>query len=370
MSIQHADADQIHKFAFISSSDPGAVGPNKAWVRTVTSPARILIRNPINTQWLDLFLSSDKWDTVDEIASLTPSEEDVLQYVSGSWVSTTIDDLKISLDLDSVPNIDGTVRANHTGTQLASTISDFNSSVDTRVAAAIAAEGFGELAYQNKATADITGGTVVTSEAGLGIQSPGTDKLYLKINEVLSSGDRILSFIVDDANRTINLAGDLIVGAAGATVSNINTGNETQQSIGDLLTTASEKTTPIDADVIGLGDSTSLNVIKYLTWANVKKDVRGVEVYTESSASTTMPVTRLGKLVRYTASGALDVTIPGTGTLGTNFAVELYNDGDNDLTIIADSGVTLIGNLTLGVGSICTIKAITTNTYKVYGETI
>lgn len=70
------------------------------------------------------------------IAGLTPSNDDIIQRKAGSWVSRTMAQLKIDLaltksdvGLSNVPDVDATDRDNHTGTQLASTISDFASTV-------------------------------------------------------------------------------------------------------------------------------------------------------------------------------------------------------------------------------------------------
>lgn len=57
------------------------------------------------------------------------------QYWRGDKTWQTLD--KTAVGLSNVPNIDATNRANHTGTQLASTISDFDSAADARVAIGI-----------------------------------------------------------------------------------------------------------------------------------------------------------------------------------------------------------------------------------------
>lgn len=59
----------------------------------------------------------------------------VSQYWRGDKSFQTLD--KIAVGLSNVPNIDATNRANHTGTQTASTISDFDSASDARVAIGI-----------------------------------------------------------------------------------------------------------------------------------------------------------------------------------------------------------------------------------------
>lgn len=57
------------------------------------------------------------------------------QYFRGDKTFQTLN--KTAVGLSNVPNVDATQRSNHTGTQTASTISDFNSASDARVAIGI-----------------------------------------------------------------------------------------------------------------------------------------------------------------------------------------------------------------------------------------
>lgn len=52
--------------------------------------------------------------------------------------------------------------------------------------------------------------------------------------------------------------------------SGINSGNETTTTIGTLVSGATAKATPVDADMFGFSDSAASNVIKKMTWANIK----------------------------------------------------------------------------------------------------
>lgn len=72
------------------------------------------------------------------IAGLSAVNDDILQRKSGAWTNRTIAQYKTDLNytksdigLSNVPNVDATARANHTGTQLAATISDFDTQVRT-----------------------------------------------------------------------------------------------------------------------------------------------------------------------------------------------------------------------------------------------
>jgi len=75
--------------------------------------------------------------------------------------------------------------------------------------------------------------------------------------------------------------------------SGTNSGNETTTTIGTLINGATAKTTPIDADMVGLMDSASSNVIKKLSWLNVKATLKTYfdtlyNLYTLPTATTTV----------------------------------------------------------------------------------
>lgn len=82
-----------------------------------------------------------------DIAALTPTNDDVLQRKAGAWTNRTPAQLKTDLvltksdvGLSNVPNVDATNRANHTGTQTASTISDFNTAAQSALATDLASK--------------------------------------------------------------------------------------------------------------------------------------------------------------------------------------------------------------------------------------
>ena len=58
------------------------------------------------------------------------------------------------------------------------------------------------------------------------------------------------------------------------TLSGVNTGNETTTTIGSLINSATEKTTPVDADMVGLMDSAASNILKKLSWLNIKATLK------------------------------------------------------------------------------------------------
>jgi len=56
--------------------------------------------------------------------------------------------------------------------------------------------------------------------------------------------------------------------------SGTNSGNETTTTIGTLINGATSKTTPVDADQVGLMDSAASNILKKLSWANIKSTLK------------------------------------------------------------------------------------------------
>ena len=58
---------------------------------------------------------------------------------------------------------------------------------------------------------------------------------------------------------------------------------ETTTTIGALINGATDKTTPVDADYLGLMDSAASNILKKLSWANLKA---GIKAYYDSVAAT------------------------------------------------------------------------------------
>ena len=59
-----------------------------------------------------------------------------------------------------------------------------------------------------------------------------------------------------------------------ASLSGTNTGDETTTRIGTLINGATEKTTPVDADMVGIMDSAASNILKKLSWVNIKATLK------------------------------------------------------------------------------------------------
>ncbi len=52
MGTKHKDAKDIHKFAYVSDVDPGAIGADKGWVDMSKMPPQFKVRNKNNDGWI------------------------------------------------------------------------------------------------------------------------------------------------------------------------------------------------------------------------------------------------------------------------------------------------------------------------------
>lgn len=175
--------------------------------------------------------------------------------------------------------------------------SDANKPVSTAQAAA-------DTAVQNTAATDATTKANAAQAAAIAASAP--------VAHVGSGGTA-------HANAVASGAAGFMTGADKAkldAISGTNTGDETAARIGTLTSGATAKTTPVDADSLGLSDSAASNVLKKFTWANLKAAMLSYIVATVN----TWTKAQIGSPVALSVSAnavAVDLS------LGNNFTLTL-----------------------------------------------
>lgn len=128
--------------------------------------------------------------------------------------------------------------------------------VDTKVVAGVVTDGISKLTL---GVAGTSVGAVAFNNATSGsiTVSPATG--------ALGTVALTLPAVAGTLARTADITG---------TNSGTNTGDETTTTAGALIAGATSKTTPVDADYVGLMDSAASNVLKKLSWANLKATLK------------------------------------------------------------------------------------------------
>jgi len=131
-------------------------------------------------------------------------------------------------------------------------------------------------------------------------------------------------------------------------------GSVTNENVGAVLTAATAKTTPIDADTIPLTDSAASNALKKVTWANIKATlasyfgtVYAALVHTHVSANitdATSAATANKIVLRNTVGGAKFANVSGNAVEGVASA-----NGNGGL-FESDSGSGVVGASNSGSG--------------------
>lgn len=189
----------------------------------------------------------------------------------------------------------------------------------------------------------------------------GSDVLTLRLDEVLSN-NRALNIQVSDGDRTVNVTGD-------AELEGTNTGDETTSTLGSKINGATEKTTPVDADMVGLMDSAASNILKKLSWANVK-----ATLFTAvGSALRQLATPAAARWIRVNSDGTATLrsdtetrTDIGLGTIATQDASSVAITGGSVTGItdlaVADGG-TGASTGSAALTNLGIIRAGTTNSY-------
>lgn len=173
---------------------------------------------------------------------------------------------------------------------------------------------------------------------------------------VTAGADATTADIADSLNkRYVTDAHLTLLGNTSGT----NSGNETTTSEGALINGATAKATPVDADQIGLMDSAASNVLKKLSWANLKATAKtyfdglylalaggtmtgnlALKTFTETGTTSVGNITGAtnlpwngGSVYKATLTGNVTFTFTGTPVAGQSMTLILTQDATGSRTI-------------------------------------
>ncbi|MGI8406392.1 MAG: beta strand repeat-containing protein [Thermomicrobiales bacterium] len=214
---------------------------------------------------------------------------------------------KTQVGLVNVPNVDATVRANHTGTQTASTISDFSTVVSAN--ADVVGNTAARHTHANKTVLDAITASYTTAEAsklaGVATGATANDTDTNLKNRANHTGTQSADTLTDGTTNKAFLATErtkLAGVAMGADV--------TQAAVAG----AAVKTTPVDADTIPLSDSAASNALKKMSWSNLKTTLKvyldtlyaSISDLNDRAFKTTVTVGPTGSKADYICDGVAD----------------------------------------------------------------
>jgi hypothetical protein len=178
----------------------------------------------------------------------------------------------------------------------------------------------------NLATTVSTPGSEVSADWMNEIET-GIDEIDTRLEDLTAgTGDQLPTGAIEDAAITLakmaNIATSSLIyrKTAGSGVPEVqtlatlktdlgltgtNSGNENTTTIGTLINGATSKTTPVDADYLALMDSAASNIMKKLSWANLKATLNIVPKTSWTPTFTNLSVGDGTLVCEYSVSGSM-----------------------------------------------------------------
>lgn len=160
-------------------------------------------------------------------------------------------------------------------------------------------------------------------------------------------------------------------------------GGDTTTTEGALINSATSKTTPVDADQIGLMDSAASNILKKLSWANIKATLKtyfdtlylgAMSINSQSGTTYTLVLSDANNLVRCNNASAITVTVPTNASVAfpVPTVISIEQQGAGIVTASPGGGVTInsTARKTWGQNSVIQLIKVGTDTWNVINGTI
>jgi hypothetical protein len=171
----------------------------------------------------------------------------------------------------------------------------------------------------NGANTDIA--SVLLGQTGLVVKGGSANALTIKPDETMSAA-RTLHYVGNDADRTVNLSGDLAVAAGGATVAGNHSGTSSGTNTGDQMIALTGDVTGSGtgsfAATIGAGKVTNAKLAN-MAAHTLKMNNTGASA-APVDATIAQVLSELGFDFTAAASGHLSIPVPGGSAIIVNWA--------------------------------------------------
>lgn len=238
-------------------------------------------------------------------------------------------------------------RSTHTGTQTSASISDFTEAVQDAVGALLGA-GSNVIVNYDDAANTLTISSTAGTGSGLDAESVrdvigaaiiGVGNITVAYNDSLDTITVSTTATQNSTDAALRDRSTHTGTQTASTISDFNTAAlaaapaETGTTTATILNGATAKTTPVDADTVPLIDSAASNVLKKLSWANIKATLK---TYFDSLYQVVLVSGTNIKTINGTPIlGSGDITVSGSGDM-TKAVYDSNNDGKIDATALPD----------------------------------
>lgn len=316
-AIRVTDASQVIEFENLRTS-PG--GPLALW-----QDSNGVVRIGNNTAPIGGG-GATNLDGLSDVVITTPAPGHFLRHNGTNFVNAAIQAGDIPTGVDAAKIGAGAI-SNTEFSYLDGVTSAIQTQIDNKVAKNSTITG----ATKTKITYDAKGLVTAGADATQDDIADGvTNRSYTAVEKTKLAGISAGATANDTDSNLKNRANHTGTQTA-ATISDFSTAAltaapaETAQSAGSLISSSAAKTTPADLDQIGLADSAASNVLKKLSWANLKAALKTyLDAFYQTKLSSGVDIKTLngnsllgsGNLVVSGSGAATSVQIvPGTGSL-------------------------------------------------------
>lgn len=213
-------------------------------------------------------------------------------------------------------------------------------------------------------------------EGVLTYQDVDTDSTFAANSDYKIPSQKAVKTSIDFAKARANHTGT----QTASTISDFNSAAlaaapaETTTTIGSLINGATEKPTPVDNDMVGLMDSAASNILKKLSWSNIKATLKTYfdTLYQSLNSNlTTLTTSTLGDIIYSSATNTL-AKLAGNTTTTKKYLTQTGNGANSAAPVWGSFNADVIASVLTGfsaaAGTVASTDTILQGLQKIVGN--